>query len=64
MQVEAAGGNNALNQQEDAGDNEVSILENLSPLSGDAYSMESEEYILLMKEMEEYNRLRKFSPRQ
>jgi hypothetical protein len=53
MQVEAAGGNNALNQQEDAGDNEVSILENLSPLSGDASSMDSEEYNRLMKEMEE-----------
>ncbi|KAK1649244.1 hypothetical protein QYE76_067049 [Lolium multiflorum] len=53
MQVEAAEDNSALNQQEDAGDNEVSILENLSPLSGDTSSMDSEEYNRLMKEMEE-----------
>jgi hypothetical protein len=57
MQVEDAGGNNVPDQQEDAGDNEDSILENLSPLSGDASSMESEEYNCLMKEMEDKEKI-------
>jgi hypothetical protein len=48
MQVEDTGNNNAPGQQEDVGDNEDSILENLSPLFGDASSIDSEEYNRLM----------------
>jgi hypothetical protein len=43
MQVEVAGDNNAPDQQEEAGDKEDPILENLSPLSGDASSMDMKE---------------------
>jgi hypothetical protein len=53
MQVEDAEDNNASGQQEGARDKEDSILENPSPLSGDASSMDSEEYNRLMKEMED-----------
>ena len=43
-QQEVAGDNNAPDQQEDAGDKEETILDNLSPLSNDASSMNTEEY--------------------
>jgi hypothetical protein len=48
-----AGDNNAPDQQEDAGDKEESILDNLSPLSDDASSMDTEEYNRVMKELED-----------
>jgi hypothetical protein len=44
MEVDDVGDNNVPDQQEGARDKEDSILENLSPLSSDASSMDSEEY--------------------
>jgi hypothetical protein len=65
MQDEAAGAGDAPEQQEvvedsdapdqheDAGDKEESILGNLSPISGDASTMDTEEYNRAMKELED-----------
>jgi hypothetical protein len=53
MQVEKPEENNDSVQQEGAGDNEDSILDNLSPLSGNASSIDSEEYNRLTKELED-----------
>jgi hypothetical protein len=53
MQVKEVRENNSSDQQEGSGYNEDSILENLSPLSGDAASMDSNEYNRLMKDMED-----------
>jgi hypothetical protein len=53
MQVKEPGENNAPVQQEGAGDNEESVLDNLRPLSGDESSIDSEEYNRLTKEMED-----------
>ncbi|KAK1627792.1 hypothetical protein QYE76_002107 [Lolium multiflorum] len=52
-QHEAAGDNNAQDQQEEAGEKEESILGNLSPISDDASSMDTEEYNRAMKELED-----------
>jgi hypothetical protein len=52
-QHDVAGDNNVPDQQENAGDKEESILENLSPLSDDASSMDTEEYNRSMKELED-----------
>jgi hypothetical protein len=51
MQVEEAGEDNAPDQQEAVGENDNSIFENLSRLSGDSSSVDSEDYNRLMKEM-------------
>jgi hypothetical protein len=50
MQTE---GDRGSENPEGTGNNEDSILENLSPLSADAPSMDSEEYNALMKELED-----------
>jgi hypothetical protein len=53
MQVEATGDSDAPDQQEDAGDKEESILGNLSPISDNASTMDTEEYNRLTKELED-----------
>jgi hypothetical protein len=52
-QQDAAGYGNTPGQQEEARDNQDSILKKLSPLSGDASSLDSEEYNRMMKELED-----------
>ncbi|XP_071685452.1 uncharacterized protein [Lolium perenne] len=52
-QQEVVGDSDAPDQQKDAGDKEESILGNLSPISGDACTMDTEEYNHAMKESED-----------
>jgi hypothetical protein len=52
-QQEIPGDSNASDQQEDVGDKEESILGNLSPISDDASTMDTEEYNRLTKELED-----------
>jgi hypothetical protein len=51
-QQDAAGESKALEQQEDAGEVEESILGNLSTTSDDASSMDTEEFNKALKELE------------
>jgi hypothetical protein len=44
MQLEDVGDNNGSEQPEGAGDNDESLLDNLSPISEDISPMASEEY--------------------
>jgi hypothetical protein len=52
-QQEAAGNDNAPGKQESARDDEESVVNNLSPVFGDASSLGSEEYNRMMKELED-----------